>query len=55
MDELKINTLTEDDKKFLEEFTSLELLALNNTGIKSLKYLPDAELLERVRKIAFMN
>ena len=36
LDELKITHLTEDDKKFLEEFTNLELLAMNNTGIKSL-------------------
>jgi hypothetical protein len=36
LDELKITNLTEDDKKFLEEFVGLEMLAMNNTGLKSL-------------------
>lgn len=48
MDELKITQLTDDDRKFLEEFTALELLAINNTGLKSLQNLPDAPLLKRI-------
>jgi hypothetical protein len=40
--------LTEEDKAFLEEFTTLELLAMNNTGIKSLANLPQAANLKRV-------
>jgi hypothetical protein len=47
---LRISNLTVDDKKFLEEFTQLELLALNSTGIKSLNNLPDAPYLKRVRE-----
>jgi hypothetical protein len=39
---LKITQLTEDDRKFLEEFTTMELFAINNTGIKSLNNLPNA-------------
>jgi hypothetical protein len=42
LDELKITHLTEDDKKFLEEFVNLEMLAMNNTGLKSLLNLPEA-------------
>ncbi len=34
LDDLKISKFTADDKKFIEEFTNLELLAMNNTGIK---------------------
>lgn len=48
MDELKITVLTEEDKKFLEEFTTLEMLAMNTTGLKSLQNLPDAPGLARV-------
>ena len=48
MDELKITHLTEDDKKFLEEFVNLEMLAMNNTGLKSLQNLPEAPELSRV-------
>jgi len=42
LDELKITHLSEDDKKFLEEFVNLEMLAMNNTGLKSLQNLPEA-------------
>jgi len=45
---MKISHLTEDDKKFLEEFVNLELLAMNDTGLKSLANLPDAPKLIRV-------
>jgi hypothetical protein len=43
--------LSPDDKKFIEEFTNMELLAMNNTGIKNLKNLPDAPKLQRVGDI----
>jgi hypothetical protein len=52
LDELKIHQLTEDDKKFMEEFVNLELLAMNNTGIKSLANMPDAPKLQRVSNSA---
>jgi hypothetical protein len=48
LDELKITHLTEEDKKFLEEFVNLEMLAMNNTGLKSLQNLPEAPELSRV-------
>lgn len=48
LDQLKIAHLSDDDKKFLEEFTNLEMLAMNNTGIKSLANLPDAPALTRI-------
>jgi hypothetical protein len=40
LDELKIPALSDEDRKFLEEFTILETLAMNKTGIKSLANLP---------------
>lgn len=40
--------MTEEDKKFLEEFTNLELLSMNQTSIKTLKNFPDAPNLIRV-------
>lgn len=49
MDDLKISQLSEEDKKFIEEFTNMELLAMNNTGIKTLVNMPDAPKLQRVR------
>jgi len=42
LDEIQIDSLTEDDKKFLDEFTQLELLSMNSTHLKSLKNFPDA-------------
>jgi len=36
LDEIQIDSLTEDDKKFLDEFTQLELLSMNSTHLKSL-------------------
>jgi hypothetical protein len=40
--------LNPEDKTFLEEFTNLELLAMNKTGLKTTKNLPDAPNLIRV-------
>ena len=48
LDDLKIDQLTLDDKKFLEEFTNLELLSMNQTYIKSTANFPDTPNLERV-------
>lgn len=48
LDDLKISQLSADDKKFIEEFTNMELLAMNNIGIKNLKNLPDAPKLQRI-------
>lgn len=35
LDELRIDHLTAEDKKFLEEFKNLELLSMNQTMVKS--------------------
>jgi hypothetical protein len=48
LDDLQIESLNPEDKSFLEEFTNLELLAMNKTGLKSTKNLPDAANLIRV-------
>jgi hypothetical protein len=45
---MKIDKLSADDKKYLEEFKNLETLALNQTGIKTLANLPDVPELGRV-------
>jgi hypothetical protein len=50
LDEIQIDSLTEDDKKFLDEFTQLELLSMNQTHLKSLKNFPDAKDLVRVSR-----
>lgn len=43
-----IESLTPDDKEFLDEFTKLECLAMNQTHLKSTKNFPDAPTLVRV-------
>ena len=48
LDELKVERLSLEDKKFLEEFTNLELLSLNQTNIKSTANFPDAPNLVRL-------
>lgn len=48
LDDLQVPQLNPEDKAFLEEFTKLELLAMNKTGLKTLKNLPDAPELGRV-------
>lgn len=52
LDDLKIDHLTDEDKTFLEEFTNLELLSMNQTSIKTLKNFPDAPNLVRVSAIS---
>jgi hypothetical protein len=51
LDDIQIDALTEDDKKFLDEFTQLELLSMNQTSLKSLKNFPDAKDLIRVSSL----
>jgi hypothetical protein len=41
--------LSDDDKRYLEEFTQVEILGLTNTKIKALDKLPDLPDLRRVR------
>ncbi len=45
---MPITALTSDDKAYLEEFTSLERLCLNKTGLTSLENLPTNESLYRL-------
>lgn len=40
-------TLTKEDSKFLETFTSVEVLCMNQTGLRSLENLPTMPLLQR--------
>lgn len=47
LDELAIATLSAEDSKFLETFTSVEVLCMNETGIRSLENLPTMPLLKR--------
>lgn len=48
LDDIVIEKISDDDKKFLEEFTNLEYISFNSTRIRSLNNLPDAENLIRV-------
>ena len=40
--------LSDDDKKYLEEFIDVKILSLTNTKINALNKLPDLKELERV-------
>jgi hypothetical protein len=40
--------LSDDDKKYLEEFENIQVLGLTNTKINSLEKLPELESLRRV-------
>ena len=40
--------LSEDDKKYLEEFVDLKILSLSNTKISAMDKLPDLKGLKRV-------
>lgn len=40
--------LSDDDKKYLEEFVDVKILGLSNTKINALDKLPDLKELERV-------
>ena len=48
LDTLKIDRLTLEDKKFLEEFTHMYSLSLNETHIKSTANFPDVPNLQRL-------
>lgn len=48
LDELSIESLTAEDKKFLEEFTNLELLAMNQTSLRSTANFPEAANMTRL-------
>ena len=45
---MAIEQLSEEDKAFLAEFTSLETLAMNGTGLRSLANFPANENLSRL-------
>ena len=45
---MKIETISDEDKKFLEEFINLELLSMNSTNLKTTDNFPDAPSLVRV-------
>jgi hypothetical protein len=48
LDDLQIPNLKPEDKAFLEEFTTLELLSMNKTGLRSTSNFPDCPNLVRV-------
>ena len=45
---MAIEQLVEEDKTFLEQFTGLEELAMNHTGLRSLANFPKNETLSRL-------
>lgn len=47
--------LSEDDKKYLEEFISIQVLGLTNTKINALNMLPDIQTLKRVCILVLKN
>ena len=48
MDDIAIEQLTVEDKSFLEKFTALESLSLNQTGLNSLANLPKLSKLQKL-------
>lgn len=48
LDDMQIVNVTEEDRKFLEEFIECQFLSLNSTGLKSLANLPNMPKLERL-------
>jgi hypothetical protein len=42
--------LSEDDKKYLEEFKNIQILGLTNSKINALNMLPDLDTIKRVYK-----
>lgn len=46
---MSIETLSKEDKKFLEEFVNLEILHMVGTGLKSTENFPEAPKLIKVR------
>lgn len=47
--------LSEDDKKYLEEFVDVKVLSLTSTKINALDKLPDLKELERVSRYLRYN
>ena len=45
---MSIEKLTTEDQDYLESFTSLERLSLNQTGLKSLENFPKSDKLVRL-------
>ena len=45
---MKIEQISDEDKAFLEEFINLELLAMNQTNLKTTNNFPEAPVLVRV-------
>ena len=48
LDEMQVEKLTEDDKKFLEEFKDLDVLCMNQTSLRSCANFPDSPNLKRL-------
>lgn len=48
LDEMQIESLSKEDQQFLQEFSELECLSMNSTGMKSLDNFPDNENLMRL-------
>lgn len=48
LDEIQVERLTEEDKKYLETFTTLEKFSLNQTHLKSLENMPDNKTITRI-------
>ena len=48
MDDMPINTISDDDKTFLEGFLECQFLSLNSTNLKNIANLPKMPKLERL-------
>jgi hypothetical protein len=48
LDDLEFRSLSEEEKKYLEEFSNLIILSANNCGIASLKNFPKLDNLEKL-------
>ena len=48
LDEIQIEKLTTQDQLYLQSFTSLVQLSLNDTGLKSLENFPKSDKLVRL-------
>lgn len=48
MDDMPINTISDEDKNFLEGFVECHFLSLNSTQLKNISNLPKLPKLERL-------
>ncbi len=55
LDSLKVIEVEDDDKAFLEGFSILDQLSMNGCFMKSLKNMPAAPKLARVRHLGFIG